>query len=125
MTSHRRLTIDRELAALVEETETVRARATADEAGESTTKETGVGGDSVASVSSLVAAGECGLVTTLGLGLLDGHRLLDREADVAIVDVANTVTGAYAASLRAKAGKSNDGGCKGEDNGAQRELHFD
>lgn len=96
-----------ELRALVEEAQTLRAGAAANEAAEGTAEDTAVGVGGVASVGGLVAAGQLGLVTALGGGLLNGHVVGDGEV------------------LVRAGGHGSDRGSEGEDNGGQRELHFD
>lgn len=96
-----------QLGALVEETQALGARAAADEAAEGAAEETAVHVGGVAGVGGLVAAGQLGLVTALGGGLLDGH----------VVGHGEVLVGA--------AGESRDGGSEGEDNGGERELHFE
>jgi hypothetical protein len=52
----KKLTVEGELAALVEETKTLRAGPAADEVGEETTQKTTVTGDSITTVCCLVTA---------------------------------------------------------------------
>ena len=94
--------VDVELRAAREQTETAVTTDVLEETGEDTGFD--VGG---VTVVGLVAAVELSLVTALGLGLLDGHVLRDREV--------------------LATGVSGDRGSEGEDggNGGQRELHFD
>lgn len=98
---------DVELGALVEETKTLGAGTAANEVTQGATEDAAVGLGGVASVGGLVAAGQLGLVTALGGGLVDGHVVGDGEV------------------LVRAAGHGSDGGSEGEDNGGQRELHFD
>lgn len=65
------------------------------------------------------------MVTAAVLRLLHSHIVLHREADVAIVVVADTVCVANTTGVRAKAGESSHRGGEGEDNGGQGELHCD
>lgn len=109
------LTLEIELGALVEETQALGTRARGDEVGEDTASNSGVDVGGVAGVDGLVAAGQLSLVTTLGLGLLDGHVGGDVPA-----------AGIVALVLDAVLGRSGSGqGGDGEDDGGQRELHCD
>ena len=62
-----------ELGALVEQAQTVRARARADQVAEDAAEHSRVDIGGVTGVGRFVTAGELSLVTALGLGLLDGH----------------------------------------------------
>lgn len=77
-----RLTVEGQLAALVEETETLGAGAAANEAREKTTQDTRVDVGGVTGVGGLVAAGQDRVFTADSLALLDGdgavHRIADR-----------------------------------------------
>lgn len=103
------LTVDIELGALAEETKT--RGAIADEIAESTSQDAAVNSGGVTSVDGLVAAGELSLVTALGLSLLDGQVIRDREAGTAVT--------------LAPGRHSGHGGGESEDNGAQSDLHCD
>lgn len=118
-----RHTLQRELGALVEETETLAARAGADEVAESTGEDALVNVGGVTGVGGLVAAGELGLVTALLGGLLDGDVVGDREADLAValaVVVGEVAVGVAVADGR---GQSSDGGSEGHDSSGDGELH--
>ncbi|KAJ5992241.1 hypothetical protein N7451_007965 [Penicillium sp. IBT 35674x] len=112
-----------ELGALVEETKTVGAGATADQVAKSATEHAGVDVGGVTSVGGLVAARELSLVTTLGLSLLDCHVVRDREADIGVALVVDTVGVANTASSGSR-GKSGSEASESE-NGGDSELHCD
>lgn len=106
-----------ELGALVEETETVSTGAGADQVAEGAAEDARVDIGGVTSVGGLVAAGELSLVTTLGLSLLDGEVIGDRELDVGVALVADTV------SSTSGGRESSDSGGEAEDNSGESELH--
>jgi hypothetical protein len=106
--------LDIQLGALVEDTETIGAGATSDQVSEEATTETGVDVGGVTGVDGLVAARELSLVTTLGLGLLDGHALGDGEANTTVL-----------LGLEGLGGHGSGHGGEGKSNGGQRELHFE
>jgi len=114
--------LDIQLGALVEETKTVRAGATTDKVAEGATEYAGVDVGGVTSVGGLVAARELGLVTTLGLSLLDSHAGRDREADISVALVADTV--GVANTANGSRGKSGNEASESE-NGGDSELHCD
>lgn len=111
-----------ELGALVEDTETGGTGARADEVGEGTGEDARVDVGGITGVGSLVAARELSLVTTLGLGLLDGHVIRDREADVGVALVSDTIAVTNTTSRGAGGRESNNGGSEGQDSG-ESELH--
>lgn len=78
-------TLSIELGALVEDTSTIGTGARADQVGEEATTKAGVDISSVTSVGGLVAARQLSLVTTLGLGLFDGHAAGNVPADAILV----------------------------------------
>lgn len=99
-------TLSDDVVALAEETETVTAGTTTQSSLYNTRQGTSVGRGDVVGVSSLVAAGDIGIIATLVLSLLDGGLVVDGEP--------NTVTGvrhSYSSDSEDKYG--------GED------LHFD
>lgn len=114
-----------QLGALVEETKARGTGTRTDEVAEGTSKDTRVDVGGVTSVDSLVAARELSLVTALGLRLLDGHVVGDREANVSVALVADTVTATSTTGGRDGRGKSVGSGGEAEDNGGERELHCD
>ena len=113
-----------QLGALVEQTQTVRAGAAGDQVAEGATEHAGVDIGGVTGVGGLVAAGELSLVTALGLSLLDGHVIGDREADLGVALVSNTVAVANTTGRGADGGQSSNGGSEAEESG-QSELHCD
>jgi hypothetical protein len=117
--------LDVELGALVEETKAGSTGARADQVAEGTAEHAGVDVGGVTGVDGLVAARELGLVTALGLSLLDGHVVGDSEANVGVTLVADTVAVASATGVGATRGKSVSGGSEAEDNSGERELHCD
>ena len=123
----KRHTFDGELGALLEETKTLRARAGTEEVAKGTSEDTAVNVGGVTSVGGLVAARQLSLVTTLGLGLLDGNVIGDREANVAVALVAVAVGNAVAVatSRGGSAGEGHDGGSEGKDSSSDGELHCD
>jgi hypothetical protein len=114
-------TLEVELGALVEQTETLCARSTTDEVLEGTGEDTLVDIGNVTGVGGLVAARELSLVTTLLGSLLDGHVVRNGEADVGVALVANTI--ASSVSIVLGQGSHRDG--ESEDSSAQRKLHCD
>ena len=108
--------MDIQLGALVEDTSTLSTRASTDQVGQKTATKAGVDIGGVTGVGSLVTARKLGLVTALGLSLLDGHATRDREADV----------GTTLLLLHARLSRKGSGqrGESDSDDG-QRELHFD
>lgn len=106
-----------ELGALVEETETVSTGAGADQVAEGAAEHARVDIGGVTGVGGLVAARELSLVTTLGLSLLDSEVVGNRELDVGVTLVGDTV--ASAGGRR----KGSDSGGKAEDNSGESELH--
>jgi hypothetical protein len=113
-----------ELGALVEETETVSTGAGADEVAEGAAEHARVDIGGVTGVGGLVTARELGLVTTLRLSLLDSHVIGDREADVGVPLVGDTVGVALTTGGGADRRKSSDSGGEGQDSG-DSELHCD
>jgi len=111
-----------QLGALVEKTKTIGAGATTDQVAEGATEDAGVDIGGVTSVGGLVAARELSLVTALGLSLLDSHAFRDREADIGVALVANTVGVADTASN--SRGESGSEASESE-NGGDSELHCD
>lgn len=112
-----------QLGALVEETKTVGTGASTDEVGEGTTEHARVDIGGVTGVGGLVAARELSLVTTLGLGLLDSQVVRDRELDIGVALVVDTVGVANTTSGGGR-GESESSASEGEDSG-NRELHCD
>lgn len=102
------LTLGVELGALVEDTKALGTRAGTDEVGESARKNAGVDIGGVTSVGGRVAARELSLVTTLGLGLLDGQAVRDGEARSSLLS-----------------GDGSGKASKGEDSGGESELHLE
>lgn len=119
------LTLNTELGALVEDTETGGTGARADEVGEGTGEDARVDVGGVTGVGGLVAARELSLVTTLGLSLLDSHVVGNTEANVGVALVADTVAATSATGGGSSRGKSVDGGSEAEDKSGDRELHCD
>lgn len=111
-----------QLGALVEETKTVRAGASTDQVAEGAAEHARVDIGGVTGVGGLVAARELSLVTALGLGLLDGHVIRDREADVGVALVSDTIAVTNTTSRGAGGRESNNGGSEGQDSG-ESELH--
>jgi hypothetical protein len=105
-----------QLGALVEETETGSTGARADEVAEGTAEHARVDIGGVTGVGGLVAARELSLVTTLGLGLLDGHVVGNGELDVGVALVGDTVGVTLAASVGTSGGQSVGSGGKTENN---------
>lgn len=103
------LTVQVEVIATVEETQAIGAGATTDSTGQNTVKNTVVDVGDRASVGLLIAAGDDGVIATLGVGLLEG--------DVPGEGVGNV------AGRRAAAGEGHGGGSEEESSG--EELHFD
>jgi hypothetical protein len=120
----KRLTLDVKLGALVEETNALGARASTDEVGEESAKDARVDVGGVTGVDGLVAARELSLVTTLGLGLLDGHAVGNLEANVGVSLVADTIGVTDATGDGRPRRKGIDSGSEAEDNSGERELHF-
>jgi hypothetical protein len=114
------LTSNIKLGALIEETKTFGTRPGADEAAEGTRQKTLINGCGVTGVRGLVAARELGLVTALVGGLLDGHVFGDRELDVAVALVANTIASELGIMGRRE---GRDGGGESNDSGSNGELH--
>jgi hypothetical protein len=98
---------------LVEETKTGSARARANETTKSTRQDTAGDLVGVTSIDSLVAARELSLVTALGLGLIDGHVIRDREANTRLSNIFAVVR---SLTRRTQVGKSDHRGGEGEDN---------
>jgi hypothetical protein len=113
-----------QLGALVEQTQTVRAGARADQVAEGAAEHAGVDIGGVTSPGGLVTAGELSLVTALGLSLLDSHVVGDREADLGVALVGDTVAVANTTGRGADGRKSNSGGGEAEESG-DSELHCD
>lgn len=111
-----------ELGALVEQTKTLSARATTEQVGQRTGQGAVSNGGGVTSVSSTVAARELGLVAALVGGLLDSHVVGNRELDVAVTLVSDTVAGSLDTGGRRK---SHDRGGKGNNSSSDGELHCD
>ena len=104
-----KLTLEVELGALVEDTQALGTRAGTDKVGESASKDARVDIGGVTGISSRVAARKLRLVTALGLSLLDGQVIGDREARrVAVLS-----------------GDGSSKASKGEDNGGESELHLE
>ena len=102
--------LDIELGALVEDTSTGGTGASTDQVGEGTAEDTGVDIGGVTGVDGLVAARELGLVTTLGLGLLDGEVTGDGEARLLVLGLS---------------GGSGSEGSEAEEDSGDGELHFE
>lgn len=102
------LTGNVELGALIEETKTLSTRALADQAREGTAQKTAVGLGAVTGVDGLVAAGEGGLVTTLGLSLADSHVLGDGELDVVGSTIHGTSVGHHVGQSNGRSGESEE-----------------
>lgn len=81
------LTLDIELGALVEDTETLGTGTGTDQVGEGSAEEARVDIGGVTGVGGDVAARELSLVTTLGLGLLDSQVTGDGEARLATLSL--------------------------------------
>lgn len=111
-----------QLGALVEQTQTVRAGARADQVAEGAAEHAGVDIGGVTGVGGLVTAGELSLVTALGLSLLDSHVIGDREADLGVALVGDTVAVANTTGRGGR--KSNSSGSEAEESG-DSELHCD
>jgi hypothetical protein len=114
-----------ELGALVEETKASSTGAGADQVAEGTAEDTRVDIGGVTGVDGLVAARKLGLVTALGLSLLDGHVVGDSEANVSVALVANAIGVTDATSGGRSRRKSVGSGSEAENNGGERELHCD
>jgi hypothetical protein len=106
--------LDVELGALVEDTNTVGTGASTDQVAEGAAEDAGVDVGGVTSVGGLVAARELSLVTTLGLGLLDGHSIGNLEAGT-LVALDRVVQGLS----RGSGGEAS----QGEDDSGDSELH--
>ena len=113
-----------ELGALVEQAQTVRARARADQVAEDAAEHSRVDIGGVTGVGRLVTAGELSLVTALGLSLLHSHVIRDREADLGVALVADTVAVANTTGRGADGRKGNSGGSEAEESGDSK-LHCD
>lgn len=85
--------------------------------GEGTSENIFVDISGVTSVDGLVAARELSLVTTLGLGLLDGHITGDGEARLLVLSLKTIVHGL--------SGHGSSEGSEAEDNSGDGELHCD
>lgn len=120
----KRLTLDRELGALLEETQTLGARSSTNEVGQGTSEETAVNVGAVTSVGGLVAAGQLSLVTALVFGLLDSHVAGDGEANLAVAIVAVTIAGTVTSGRRAT-GHGHNGGSESKNSSGDGELHCD
>lgn len=108
-TSQKLLTVQVQVIAAVEETKAIGAGATTQSVLQNSREKTSVDISDGASDSLLVAAGDNGVIATLGLGVLKGDILGEREL--------NTV--AHAGS----GGQGHSGGSE-EESGSE-ELHFD
>jgi hypothetical protein len=113
-----------QLGALVEETQAVGTGASTDQVAEGTAEHARVDIGGVTGVGGLVAARELSLVTALGLSLLDSHVIGDREADLGVALVGDTVGIANTTGRGADGRQSSDGGSEAEESG-QSELHCD
>lgn len=109
---------------LVEQTEAISARTSADEIAEQTPEKARVHIGGVTGKGGLVAAGQLGLVTALGLSLLDSHVIGDREADVGVALVGNSVAVTNATSGGAHGRQSSNSGSEAK-TGGESELHCD
>jgi hypothetical protein len=113
-----------QLGALVEETQAVGTGAGTDQVAEGTAEHARVDIGGIAGVGGLVAARELCLVTTLGLSLLNSHVIGDREADLGVALVGDTVGIANTTGRGADGRQSSDSGSEAEESG-QSELHCD
>ena len=119
-----RHTLNVELGALIEQTKATSSGAGADEVTESTSEQSLIDISSISGVGCVVTAGELCLVATFGLGLLDSHVIGNREPNLSVSLVSNTigVTNATGGGpnwwQRSHSGGEADESC-------ERELHFD
>lgn len=112
----KRHTIDVELGALVEETETLGTVLTSEKVLKGTSKRAGLNLNLVAGEGGVIAASNLVVVTTGSLGLLDGNVVANRPESLLL---ANLVT----LGSRANVGKSDCGSSESKKSGG--ELHFD
>ena len=119
-----RLTLNVNLSALVKETKTVGSRATSNQVSESTGKYAFVDVGSISCVGSVVTAGELCLVTTFGLGLLDGHVVGNRESNLSVSLVVNAIGVTKPTRIRANWGQRSHRGSETEDC-SDWELHLE
>lgn len=94
-----------------------------DQVGQKATAEARVDIGGITCVGSLVAARELSLVTTLGLSLLDSEVVRDRELDIGVTLVVNTVGVANTAGNGGRR-KGESSASEGENSG-NGELHCD
>ena len=87
-----------DVRALAKETKTLGSRAGADKVTQSTSKDTFVDIGGIASIDGFVAAGKLRLVATLCLGLLHSHVFRNREANIGVALVRNTIGIAFTSS---------------------------
>lgn len=112
------LTIDVELGALVEQTETLGTVLTSEEVLEGTSERTRSNLDLVTSHGGVVAASDLVVVTAGGLGLLNGDVVVDGPERL-LLALANLSTLGAGANV----GQSNCRGSESKDN--RSVLHFD
>lgn len=91
---------------------------------QSASKDTLVDISGVSGIGGVVAARELSLVSTLGLGLLDGQVVGDREANLGVSLVSNAVSVANTTGRGANWRQSGHGSSEAEDCG-KSELHFE
>lgn len=118
-------TLDIELRALVEDTSTLGTGAGTDQVGEETTTEARVDISGVTGVDGLVAARELGLVTTLGLSLLDGHSVGNGPLNVSMAPLGVEVARDHATGLVVGDRGCDSHGGESKNNGADGELHLE
>lgn len=111
-------TIDGELGALVEKTETLGTVLASEKVLEGTSKRAGLNLNLVAGEGGVVAASNLVVVTTGSLGLLDGHVVANRPERLLSANL-----GTLARRSRANVGESDCGSSESKKSGG--ELHFD
>ena len=118
-------TLEGELGALVEETQTRGASTATNQVIQSTGQQTVVDLGGVAGVGGLVAAGQLGLVTALGGGLLDGQVVGHRETDLGVALVVDAVAIVDVVGDLLRLGKGGRSGGEESDTRGDAELHCD
>lgn len=109
-----KFTIGADVIALAEKAQTITTRTTAQGSLQDASKRANVGGVDVVGVGRFVAAGDLGIVATLGLSLAKGVLVAHRELNTVVASGGHTF---------AWLGKGH--GSSSKEDGRGEELHFD
>jgi hypothetical protein len=119
-----KLTLNIQLRALVEQAKAVGTGASTDQVRQRATEQSRVNVGGITGIGSFVTARELSLVTALGLSLLDGHVVGNREANVGVAFVADAIGVTNTASEGVHRRKGSDNGSETKDS-SESELHYD